>query len=138
MQPVAPPHTSSLTRNQAAVYACLSAARAPMSAYQILASIKIDGAAYPATVYRALDQLVEAGLAHKVGTPAAFVACRHAHESAVCALGECDTCHSVLELDIPDIGAALAAKADARAFKLSAVRIEFVGRCADCAARAAS
>ncbi|MCS6758506.1 MAG: transcriptional repressor, partial [Candidatus Devosia euplotis] len=55
-----------LTRNQGLVLGALAHADTPLSAYQLLDALRADGLRAPLQVYRALDKLVERGLAHRL------------------------------------------------------------------------
>ena len=50
-----------------------------MSAYDLIQVLHSEGMSSPPTMYRALRQLVDAGVAHRIESLNAFVACRHEH-----------------------------------------------------------
>jgi Fur family zinc uptake transcriptional regulator len=56
----------SLTRNQSLVLKTLSDADQPLGAYELLNRLQPSGFKAPLQVYRALDQLVEKGLVHRL------------------------------------------------------------------------
>ena len=58
--------THELTRNQNLVLGALTQATGPLSAYGILDQVRSDGIKAPLQIYRALDKLVEKGLAHRL------------------------------------------------------------------------
>jgi len=72
----APAAIQKLTRNQTLVQSTLLESESPMSAYQILDSLKAHGLNAPLQVYRALDKLVHLGLVHRLESINAFVACQ--------------------------------------------------------------
>ena len=55
-----------LTKNQALILDCLKQARQPLGAYTILKNLQSKGIRAPLQVYRALDQLADKGLVHKI------------------------------------------------------------------------
>ncbi len=126
--------THALTRNQQMVHSALSGADKPLSAYEILDRLRADGFRAPPQVYRALDRLVTLGLAHRLESLNAYVACRHschaAHEDAVFAI--CDRCGEVAELEDKHLAADIGALADRAGFALKAASVELRGRCKDC------
>jgi Fur family zinc uptake transcriptional regulator len=118
------------------VYCALSAARRPMSAYEILEAVRSQGISAPATVYRALSQLIERGLVHRLESITAYVACiepdRH-HDSAVFVI--CSACGSYEELFDTTVLRRLRARASERSFKVDNTTIEMGGQCAACCRR---
>ena len=54
----------------------LAAAQKPLSAYDVIDALREDGRLAPPTVYRALQKLIDKGLAHRLETQNAYVACR--------------------------------------------------------------
>lgn len=81
----------------------LQQSRKPLSAYAILAKLQRSGLRFPPTVYRALDQLARRGLAHRLESMNAFIACRNpgtcpGHETGVSAFALCTVCGKVQEI----------------------------------------
>ncbi|HRP11987.1 MAG TPA: transcriptional repressor, partial [Terricaulis sp.] len=104
----------------------------PAKAYDLLPLIDADKNAKPPTIYRALDFLVRMGLAHRIESLNAFVAC----EIGACARSTifliCDNCGSAEECDA---GHALVDVADAAkrdGFEIRRTMIEVGGLCAAC------
>ena len=56
----------SLTKNQTLVLDCLKQAQQPLGAYTLLNNLQGKGVKAPLQVYRALTQLAEKGLVHKI------------------------------------------------------------------------
>ncbi len=50
----------------------------PVSAYEIIDSLRDKAILAPQTVYRSLDRLIASGAAHRLESLNAFVACSHA------------------------------------------------------------
>ena len=125
-----------LTRNQELVLGTLSHSAGPLSAYDILDRLRADGLRAPLQVYRALDKLVERGLAHRLESLNAFVACadEHCHRKGLIAFAICDGCGKVDEFADPVIEERLGGWADAKGFKVERTTMEIRGRCAECLA----
>lgn len=123
-----------MTRIRRKVLELLIESRAPAKAYDLLEKLDGEGAAKPPTVYRALDFLQELGLAHKIESLNAFVACGHAshHHSAIFLI--CETCGRAEELHSPAISNALAEETRAAGFQHTQAVIEVRGQCRACAA----
>lgn len=104
----------------------------PVKAYDLLGQLKDDREAKPPTVYRALDFLVEMGLAHKIASLQAFVPCRHWSHAHTPALLLCKSCGMITELDADDVAAKLTGEAASVAFASRSALIEVHGTCPDC------
>jgi len=122
----------SLTPVRRRVLELLVEAGGPVKAYDLLAALKPGGAAQPPTVYRALDFLTRAGLAHKVEALNAYTACLHDHhgdhdnctaELFICeACGKVDETHTQRPVNKAPDG-----------FIVARSVIEHYGQCVDCA-----
>lgn len=128
-----------LTRNQELVLGALSHAPAPLSAYDILDRLRGDGLRAPLQIYRALDKLVERGLAHRLESLNAFVACAdgHCHSKGLIAFAICDKCGKVDEFADDVIEERLGGWAGQRGFKVERTTMEIRGQCAVCLKEAA-
>lgn len=104
-------------------------------AYDLLTDMQARKAGVaPMTVYRALDFLVEQGLAHKVAANSTFILCQHdgphdAHDQTVMLV--CEQCGRTAECNDPEVVQALQHALTATGF--AARELEIKGRCADCA-----
>jgi Fur family zinc uptake transcriptional regulator len=129
--------TPDLTRNQHLVLGALSAATGPLSAYGILDRVREDGIRAPLQIYRALDKLVQLGLAHRLESLNAFVACAHAHAAhqGLAAFAICESCGRVDEFADDVVEARLAAWSEGTGFATERTTIEIRGHCKACAAR---
>ena len=114
----------------------LLAAGEPVKAYDLIARFGVDGqAAKPPTVYRALEFLERKGLAHRIASISAYVACTadaddsRAHAAAFLI---CDCCGAAEEFE-PDFSSQLAA-AEHAGYQVSTITLEARGRCAACRA----
>jgi Fur family transcriptional regulator, zinc uptake regulator len=130
------PDTAELTRNQSLVLDRLAGASGPMSAYDILDTLRAEGIKAPLQIYRALDKLLEKGLAHRLESLNAFVACAepHSHPAGVVAFAICEVCGHVAELSDPALNTRLNALTGAEGFVAKRSTVEIRGHCARCAA----
>lgn len=108
----------------------------PAGAYQLLADLsRLRGeAAAPPTVYRALDFLVEQGLAHKIDSLNAFVACYTAGKPHRGLFLICDKCQEVQEVTDRKAADALSSVAMQAGFETARSIVELHGRCNACKA----
>ncbi|TGY89897.1 transcriptional repressor [Marinicauda algicola] len=118
----------SLTPMRRRVLELLLDAGGPVKAYDLLSSLKPGGGAQPPTVYRALDFLTAAGLAHKVEALNAYMACVHGEESGGAELFICEGCGTVEERHVDEGPGEVPA-----GFHVDRSVIEHYGRCAACA-----
>jgi Fur family zinc uptake transcriptional regulator len=95
-------HPSKLSRNQSAILACLRKAKEPMSAYAILDRVRKSGISHPPTVYRALNDLMEKGMVHRLQSRSAFIACDHGACDGKFAFAICRDCGKVVEISLSD------------------------------------
>ena len=107
----------------------------PVKAYDLIASFGQgdQGPAKPPTVYRALEFLERQGLAHRIESLAAFVACRRGDGGHAAAFLICDCCGKTQEVEAP-VGEALKQVAAESGYAIQSVAIEGHGRCAACRA----
>jgi Fur family zinc uptake transcriptional regulator len=129
--------TSHLAPNHRRVFDALVAAGRPVTAYEIIDAVREDGITAPPTVYRALGRLIEEGLAHRLESRNAYVACAHGHHGhPAAAFVICETCGETVELSDPDVEARLKARATTVGFEVDSITLELRGRCAACRAAA--
>jgi Fur family transcriptional regulator, zinc uptake regulator len=108
----------------------------PVGAYQLLADLSKERgeAAAPPTVYRALDFLVEHGLAHKIDSLNSFVACFSAGTPHRSLFLICESCHEAAEVVDMASAEALLAAAGRAGFTPARMVVEVHGRCRSCRA----
>ncbi|MEM8616639.1 MAG: transcriptional repressor [Pseudomonadota bacterium] len=104
----------------------------PAKAYDLLDKLDGQGAAKPPTVYRALDFLQSMGLAHKIESLNAFVACGHAGHNHSAIFLICDACGGAEELHADATSKALNSETANAGFKLDHSIIEARGICRRC------
>ncbi len=124
------------TPHDSAIFRVLSAARKPMSAYDILGALheKHDvGIKAPAQVYRSLERLMARGDVHRVASLNAFVACSCAHKGSPPGFMICLECGTVAEFDAERTAKVNQRKA--HGFKIQAMNVELSGLCTKCQGR---
>ena len=104
-----------------------------VKAYELLDRLKpLQQAAKPATIYRALDFLIEQGLIHRVESLNAFVGCRcsgHQHEQLLLI---CKYCQEVDERSAPAVMLALSQEFKRGGFMAHSKAIEVHGVWSKC------
>jgi Fur family transcriptional regulator, zinc uptake regulator len=124
-----------LTDTRRHVYEALANKQQAMGAYDLIDALASRGhkRLAPISVYRALDFLLEAGLAHKIQSRNAFVACPHRHNSDdVVVFMICDQCGRVEEATSSAVSKAMASVAHGMRFKPRGQVVEMHGCCAGC------
>ncbi len=122
-----------LTPLRRQVLSLLWAQNGPAKAYDLLESLKADrAAAKPPTIYRALEFLVRLGLAHRVESLNAYIACAVGHGHAPAMVLLCSKCGAAEECDAARTTLEAADAANRRGFSLTRLMIEAQGVCAKC------
>lgn len=110
-----------------------------VKAYDLLDRIKpYEQAAKPATVYRALDFLMEQGLIHRVESLNAFIGCSCSESQHEQLLLICKQCQEVEERPALAVMEAVAREIKEAGFVVHRKAIEIHGLCAQCATQAGS
>lgn len=105
-----------------------------MSAYELLELLREDGLRSPLQVYRALEQLVEDGTAHKIESLSAFALCTRACGTdgrAIFAI--CTKCGRAEEFHDHALERVLRRLASREGFRTTATTVELSGLCETCA-----
>ena len=123
-----------MTRIRRKVLRLLLESPEPAKAYDLLDNLDGEGSAKPPTIYRALDFLQETGLAHKIESLNAYVACGHASHNHSAVFLICNSCNAAEELHATSTNKALRAETEASGFTMTRAVIEVRGTCRDCAA----
>ena len=111
----------------------------PAKAYDLLEKIRpFEFAAKPATVYRALDFLLDQGLIHRVESLNAFIGCSCTERQHEQLLLICVQCQEVEERPGEMVMEAVARELQQAGFTIHRKAIEIHGVCARCAASQAS
>jgi len=107
----------------------------PVKAYDLIARYGADGqAAKPPTVYRALEFLERKGMAHRIASISAYVACTSPEDGDAghaAAFLICDCCGATEEVTAPT-GQTFSLAADAAGYAIERTTIEGHGRCPAC------
>lgn len=104
-----------------------------LGAYDVLQRLAAEGFGnQPPVAYRALDFLVEAGLAHRIRRLNAFAACMHPGEAHAPAFLICRACTHVAEAPAAPVRAALDDAAASLGFVIERSNIEALGLCPAC------
>jgi len=104
----------------------------PSKAYDLLAHLGEEGAAKPPTVYRSLDFLLEMGLAHKIESLNAYVACGHWKHGHAAVFLICEKCGEAGELHAHDSVKKLTQEVESVNFQMRSAVIEIRGLCESC------
>lgn len=104
-----------------------------MGAYDVLERLTKDGFGHqPPVAYRALDFLVDHGLAHRIRRLNAFAACTQPGSAHAPVFLICDTCHGVAEAPGRAVRDALDDAAGAIGFSVERASVEAIGLCPAC------
>ena len=124
-----------MTAPRRRVLELLLTAAEPVKAYDLIARYGEDGqAAKPPTVYRALEFLERKGMAHRIASISAYVACTAEAEGDVARAAAfliCDCCGATEEVTAPT-GQTFALAADTAGYAIERTTIEGHGRCPAC------
>ena len=124
-----------LTDMRRHVFEALVEKQQAMGAYDLIDALANKGhkRLAPISVYRALDFLLDAGLAHKIESRNAFVACPHRHTaSEVVVFMICEQCNRVQESTSNAVSKSMATVAQNMHFTPRGQVIEMLGRCSSC------
>lgn len=109
-----------------------------LGAYDVLERLAGDGFGnQPPVAYRALEFLVDQGLAHRIRRLNAFAACMHPGEAHSPAFLICRACHAVAEAPAEAVRAAMGVAAGGIGFTVERITVEALGLCPACAGGAA-
>ena len=122
-----------LTENRRAVLELLLDSHCALGAYEILRRFDWGGRARaPVQVYRALDFLESMGLAHRVASSNAYVACYRLTERHGAVLFVCKACGVVTESEEIKLGSMMDKLAQQSGFTIHTRLLEAVGYCPNC------
>jgi Fur family zinc uptake transcriptional regulator len=123
-----------LTPLRRRVLQALAESHSPLGAYEIVERLKKTREPVPAmSVYRALDFLLAEGLAHRIESQNAFLACIHGHETDDIVLFLlCERCKRVAEVTSGALGRDLSQATRGVGFSAKARVLEVSGLCNAC------
>ena len=105
----------------------------PLGAYDILAVMTAEGrSGAPPTVYRALEFLLEQGLAHRLSSLNAFIGCSRPGHAGSGQFLICRCCGNAAELNDSGVERAISRSAASQGFAVHGHSIEISGVCPDC------
>lgn len=123
----------SLTPLRRRVLELLLQQEGPAKAYDLLPQLDSErGQAKPPTIYRALDFLVRMGLAHRIESLNAFVACHIGACARSTVFFICEKCGGAEEIDAGHALVDLAEAAERDGFSIRRTMIEASGVCSAC------
>jgi len=125
-------HEPKLSHNQGQVLAALRKAKEPLSAYSILDRVRASGISHPPTVYRALNELIQLGMVHRLESRSAFVACGHGACDGKAAFAICRKCQKVVEIPLSQKKEAALLALSPKEIAPERVTLEIAGLCAAC------
>jgi Fur family zinc uptake transcriptional regulator len=105
-----------------------------MSAYAILDRVRTAGISHPPTVYRALNELIQKGMVHRLESRSAFVACGHGGCDGKLAFAICRQCGKVVEIPLSDRDQAALLGLVPEEIAPERVTLEIAGLCEGCRA----
>ena len=127
-----------LSKNQSLVIESLIHAGQPLGAYAILDALRDKGFSAPPQVYRALNQLLELGLIHRLESLNAYIACQldtcHSNDNKNTSFVICEGCGMVQELSSSMVADAVAVLVNKCNFVPTKSAIEISGLCHKCIA----
>lgn len=110
----------------------------PLGAYEIIEQLSDAGekSVKPPTVYRAIDFLLEQGLAHRLATLNAYIGCPFPGNPHRFAVFVCQACGSAAESSFEAIDNAIGAAAARADFEVHGQAVEVTGLCPQCRCKA--
>ncbi|MBT4741273.1 MAG: transcriptional repressor [Rhodospirillaceae bacterium] len=121
------------TKTRRKVLEILWQSHSPLGAYDILDRLQEDGRRpAPMVVYRALDFLMEAGLAHRLSSRNAFIGCSAPDDHHEAQFLICDQCGSAAEVEARPIAKAVEETAASAGFRVQHRVVEITGICPNC------
>lgn len=131
---VAADHGARLTSVRRRTLEILLETHRALGAYEVLERLAAEGfGKQPPVAYRALEFLVEHGLAHRVRRLNAFAACTHPGHSHAPTFLICRTCKAVAEAPAALVREAVEAVAVPLGFTVERCTVEALGLCPACA-----
>lgn len=121
-----------LTKNQALVLSALAGADQPLGAYALLDQLRGHGFKAPLQVYRALDQLLELGLVHRLESLNAWTVCCEARHANTPVFAICNDCGTVTEHFDERLAKSIETMSKSTGFMPDRSIIEIHGQCNSC------
>jgi Fur family transcriptional regulator, zinc uptake regulator len=127
-------HGVRLTPIRRNVLEALHSTHKPLGAYELADILTPKGRrTAPITIYRALDFLIEQGLAHRLASQNAYIASFQGDSSReATAFLICEECGGVDEMSSSEFANTLSGLLDTQGFRSRAKILEIIGRCSHC------
>ena len=104
------------------------------TAYEVIDQLADKGKRLQATqVYRALEELIEMELIHRIETKNAYMACHNGEGCHRPQLFICTSCDRVAEINSDPIQETITKTAQSSGFVVESQKVELLGLCPDCA-----
>jgi Fur family zinc uptake transcriptional regulator len=104
----------------------------PVKAYDLLKSLNKADSIQPPIVYRALDFLLENGLAHKINSLNSYIGCSHPLKHKNCYFLICLECKEISECCDRELDHLIEKITDKNKFQLQKSILEISGICKNC------
>lgn len=124
--------TPNLTKNQRLVMEALAGASQPLGAYALLDELREHGLKAPLQVYRALDQLIELRLVHRLESLNAWTVCCDNHHKETPVFAICNDCGIVTEYFDEQLSNDISELSERSGFVPERSVIEIHGQCDKC------
>ena len=116
------------------VFEVIESSKSPPGAYDLLnnRNLRAIGFKAPTQIYRALKQLVDLKLIHKVESLNTFIACCSEHEKGPSILAICDSCGQVQDIPAENLAAQVEKEVGKMFSGSKELKIELKGVCEEC------
>ncbi len=116
--------------------AALWAAARPLGAYELreILTREMERTLAAPSIYRTLEFLCQQGVAARIESLNAYVACAHPEHDHACVMFVCEQCGRTTEVENETLERLLAADAESLGFAIEHHVLELSGSCADCRA----
>jgi Fur family zinc uptake transcriptional regulator len=123
-----------MTPLREAVLSALWSADRPLGAYDLrdMLAKELGREIAPPSIYRTLDFLCEQGVAARIESRNAYVACEHPDHDHACVFLVCESCGDAVEIENPKVERLIDEDADRLGFTIKHRVLELFGFCGRC------
>ena len=116
------------------VFEVIESSESPPGAYDLLNNriLRAIGFKAPTQIYRALKQLLDLNLIHKIESLNTFIACCSEHDKGPSILAICDSCGQVQDIPAENLAAQVEKEVGKKFPDLKELKIELKGICEEC------
>ena len=116
------------------VFEVIESSKSPPGAYDLLNNriLRTIGFKAPTQIYRALKQLLDLKLIHKIESLNTFIACCSEHEKGPSILAICDSCGQVQDIPAENLAAQVEKEVGKKFPGSKELKIELKGVCEEC------